>query len=114
MGRRIRALNQAEDWTLVHDEDENKKDFPQHITNTPRRPDVVVYSNTLKVVYLIELTCGDESNFESQRARKEARYQQLLADICATGWKAQLFTVEVGCRGLHHNTLPIYSISLTL
>ena len=39
----IRALDQAEDWTLVHDEDENKKGFPQHITNTPRRPDVVVY-----------------------------------------------------------------------
>ena len=91
---------------MVHDEDENKKGFPQHITNTPQRPDIVVYSNTLKVVYLIELTCGDESNFESQRARKEARYQQLLADICATGWKAQLFTVEVGCRGLYHHTLP--------
>ena len=100
------VFNQAEDWVLVHDEDEVKKGFPQHIVNTPLRPDVVVYSDTLKTVFLIELTCGDEGNFESQRARKETRYQQLLADISATGWKARLFTVEVGCRGLYHHTLP--------
>ena len=71
-----------------------------------QRPDIVVYSDSLKTVYLIELTCGDESNFESQRARKESRYEQLMADICAAGWTAQLFTVEVGCRGLYHHTLP--------
>ena len=76
------------------------------VTNTPLRPDIVVYSDSLKTVYLIELTCGDESNFESQRARKESRYEQLLADISAAGWTAQLFTVEVGCMGLYHHTLP--------
>ena len=100
------VFDQAEDWVLVHDEDEMKKGFPQHIVNTPQRPDIVVFSDTLKTVLLIELTCGDESNFESQRARKEARYEQLLADIGAVGWKARLFTVEVGCRGLYHHTLP--------
>ena len=82
-----------------------KKGFKQHITYTPQRPDIVVHFNNLKVVYMIELTGGDYFNFESQRACKRARYQQLLADICATGWKAQLFTVEVGCRGLCHCTL---------
>ena len=99
-------FDRANDWVLVHDEDEAKKVFPQHIVNTPLRPDIVVYSDTLKIVILIELTCGDESNFESQRARKETRYQQLLADIDVTGWSAQLFTVEVGCRGIYHHTLP--------
>ena len=74
----------------------------EHRANTPQRPDIVLYSNTLIMVYLIELTCGDENNFESQRAR----YQQLLADVCATWWKAQLFTVEVGCQGLYHHTVP--------
>ena len=100
------VFHKAADWMLVHDEDEEKKGFPQHIVNTPLRPDIVVYSNSLKIVFLIELTCGDESNFESQRARKESRYQQLLADIEGTGWSAKLFTVEVGCRGLYHHTLP--------
>ncbi|KAL5254062.1 hypothetical protein ACHWQZ_G013725 [Mnemiopsis leidyi] len=104
--REKRPLDLAKDWVLLHDEDETKKGFPQHITNTPLRPDIVVYSDSLKTVYLIELTCGDESNFESQRARKESRYEQLLADISAAGWTAQLFTVEVGCRGLYHHTLP--------
>ena len=79
---------------------------PQHIVNTPQRPDAVVYSNTLKTVFLLELTCGDESNFEDQRARKEERYSQLLADIGSAGWTTRLFTFEVGCRGFYHHTLP--------
>ena len=102
----VSVIDQAEDWVLIHDEDDVKRSFPQHIVNTPLRPDGVVYSDTLKTVILIELTCGDESNFESQRARKDTRYQQLLADISAKGWKARLFTVEVGCRGMYHHTLP--------
>ncbi len=83
-----------------------QKQFPQHIVNTPQRPDIVVYSDKLKIVFLLELTCGDESNFEDQRARKENRYNQLLADIDAAGWSAKLFTFEVGCRGFYHHTLP--------
>ncbi len=81
--------------------------YNTYLLNTPLKPDIVVYSDTLKIVILIELTyCGDESNFESQWARKETRYQQLLADIDVTGWSAQLFTVEVRCWGIYHHTLP--------
>ena len=96
----------VKDWVIVCDEDERKKEFPQHISNTSQRPDIVVYSDSKKKVFLIELTCGDESKFENQRARKETRYSQLLANIDATDWSSQLFTVEVGCRGFYHHTLP--------
>ena len=55
---------------------------------------------------MIELTCGNEENFEDQRTRKEKRYEQLLVDIESAGWVGDLFTIEVGCRGFYHHTLP--------
>ena len=91
---------------MVFDEDERTRQFPQHIVNTALRPDIVVYSDLLRRVILIELTCGNEENFEDQKARKEKRYEQLLVEIETAGWKGDLFTVEVGCRGFYHHTLP--------
>ena len=66
----------------------------------------MVYSIKYKICVMIELTVGDESNFEAQRMRKEIRYEQLLAQCESAGWSTKLFTVEVGCRGLYHHTLP--------
>ena len=56
-------LERANDWKLVFDEDEMTRQFPQHIVNTALRPDVVIFSDTLRNVILIELTCGNEVNF---------------------------------------------------
>ncbi|XP_063680027.1 uncharacterized protein LOC134815422 [Bolinopsis microptera] len=99
-------LEEGNDWKLVFDEDERTRQFPQHIVNTALRPDVVIYSNTLRKVILIELTCGNEENFEDQRSRKEKRYEELMVEIETAGWEGYLFTVEVGCRGFYHHTLP--------
>lgn len=96
-------------WTVLqtgHDADDEKRGFPNHIVNTSIRPDMVVYFKSLKKVFLIDLTCGDESNFEDHWASKESRYQLLLADIEGTGWSASLFTIKVGWRGFYHHTLP--------
>ena len=61
----------------------------------------------MREVILIELTCGDESNFSDQVVRKEARYnRELIPGIENGGWKAKLFTVEIGCRGFWHHTVP--------
>lgn len=38
---------------IVFDEDDRQRNFPQHITSTGKRPDVVIYSNKLKKVYLM-------------------------------------------------------------
>ena len=99
-------LEEANDWKVVFDEDDKKRQFPQHIVNTALRPDIVIYSDLLRRAILIELTCGNEENFEDQKARKEKRYEQLLVEIETAGWKGDLFTVEVGCRGFYHHTLP--------
>jgi hypothetical protein len=84
----------------MFDKDERTRQFPQMIVCTALRPDIVIYSETLRRVILIELTCGNEENFEDQKARKhckQRRYEQLLVEIETAGWNGDLFTVEVGC-----------------
>ena len=39
---------------------------------------------------MVELTCGNEENFEDQKARKLRRYEQLLVEIETAGWKGDL------------------------
>ena len=58
-------------------------------------------------VILVELTVGDESNLSDQVERKQARYnRELIPKLLGSGWKARLFTVEIGCRGFWCHTLP--------
>ena len=98
---------EAKDWKILWDEDKYPAHFPQHIYNTAERPDIVVWSDSSKQVILIELTCGDESNFGDQVERKENRYnRELIPGINNGDWTAKLFTVEIGCRGLWHHTAP--------
>jgi len=105
--KRDSPFGAATDWRIIWDEDLFPVEFPQNICGTPQRPDIVVWSETSKEVILIELTVGDESNFSDQVVRKEARYnRELMPGIVASGWKARLFTIEIGCRGFWHHTVP--------
>ena len=57
-------LHLASDWVIVSDL-QNSYIFPGHIALTSLRPDIVIFSNSLKRVILIELTCPWEENMES-------------------------------------------------
>jgi hypothetical protein len=94
-------LNGANDWKVLIDYDNNPIVFPVDILATNARPDIVIYSRSKKVVFLIELTCPSEENFDDARLRKENRYATLLDAITPTktGWTARLFTLEIGARG---------------
>ena len=95
-------FERAKDWMLIWDEDTLPAQFPQHIYNISERPDIVVRSDSLREVVLIELTCGDKSYFSDKVARKEARYnRRLIPGIDWCDWKAQLITVERGRRGTY-------------
>ena len=75
--------------------------FSQHKYCTSEKPDIDVWSDEGREVMLVELTVGDESNFEDQVDLKRARYnRELIPGRLNSGWKAQLFTVEIGFRGL--------------
>ena len=94
----------ASDWVIDVDL-ESKLCFPVHILATSERPDIVIYSDSLKIVILIELTCPAEENFESSRTYKLDRYGNLVSLVELNGWKCHHFPVEVGARGYYARSL---------
>ena len=57
-------LHQASDWVLLGNLD-GSFSFTPHIAFTELRPDITIFSNKLKRVILIELTCPYEENMEA-------------------------------------------------
>ena len=51
------------------------------------------------LVYILELIVPHEDNIGAAHERKQRRYEGLVAELEATGWKVDYFPVEVGCRG---------------
>ena len=91
-------LHQASDWVLLGDLD-GSFSFPPHIAFTELRPDIIIFSNNLKRVILIELTCPCEENMEAWQNAKVNKYMPLKSVIGNNGWNVDLFAVEVGARG---------------
>ena len=71
----------ANDWKLLIDYDHSPYIFPEHICITDERPDIVIWSNSLKMVLLIELTCPADEHIAAANIRKAARYLSLGARI---------------------------------
>ena len=83
------------------DFDAKQVEFPPTILATSLRPDIVLWSVMSRVVVLIELTCPAEEGMAAAQLRKETKYSELLDNINATNvWKASLWTLEIGARGL--------------
>ena len=49
---------------------------------------------------IFELTVPFETNATNAKKRKQDRYATLISDLECTGYKAMLYTIEIGCRGL--------------
>ena len=49
-------LEQASDWCITADLPEMSYHFPAHVAVTGKKPDIVLWSNSLKKIILIELT----------------------------------------------------------
>ena len=93
-------LDGATDWKMLVDYNHDIYIFPVHIFPTTKRPDILLYSDSLKLVILSELTCPMEEGMEAARIRKIARYKSMTENIPKfSGYTAELFTVEVGARG---------------
>ena len=99
-------LDIALDWTVHLDLRTAPVQFPPHILVTLERPDIVIFSNLLKVVIMIELTSPAEENIEKWRVEKNTKYNKLAEYIIEGGiWKPYVFTIEVGARGFVNNTI---------
>jgi len=96
-------LTSANDWNLLIDYTHRTIVFPPSIYATNQRPDGVIWSKMSRSVILLELTCCAEEGLKAAQLRKEVRYQELIENVRASGWRAELLTIEVGARGLIGN-----------
>ena len=94
----VGQLTRARDWKMLVDIGQQLV-FPAEIAATTLRPDLVLWSPSLKSVYITELTVPWENSVEEAYERKKLRYTELAADAQQRGWKAKVYPVEVGCRG---------------
>ena len=74
--------------------------FPQHITPTDSRPDIVWWCEGSRSLWLLELTVSFEPQMEDAQQRKQSKYQDLVEASRDAGYTTELITVEVGSRGL--------------
>lgn len=103
--KRTTLLSNTNDWKLLIDLDQ-KILYPPEIYATSQRPDIVIWSNKIKSVLNIELTCPAEEGIDSAQVRKQARYFDLNCKAKDKGWSASTLTIEVGARGFVARTLP--------
>ncbi|KAL3973956.1 proto-oncogene serine/threonine-protein kinase Pim-1 [Sarotherodon galilaeus] len=73
--------------------------FPTEIKTTTLRPDLVLWSTSQKLAYVIELTVPWEEAIEEAFERKKLQYANLAAEAEDRSWKIKVRPVEVGCRG---------------
>ena len=104
---RANLLNGAYDWELRTDLDKMLI-FPSHIAITNKRPDLIIWSDSIKRVLLVELTVPWEANLETAYERKREKYEPLRAECEDRGWVCKVLPVEVGCRGYIARSITSY------
>ena len=91
-------LSAGAQWNMRSDLDCQLK-FPQEITITSLRPDIVLWSTATKTVIMAELTVLWEEGMEAAFERKRDKYSELASECSEARWRAFIYPVEVGCRG---------------
>ena len=93
-------LDGANYWQLLVDFMDAQIVFPPEIFCKNERPDIIIWSNCLLKVILIELTCPADENIFEAHIRKETKYLPLVTEIRrTTKWEVHFLTIEVGVRG---------------
>ena len=80
----VGILHHASDSILLGDLNKTYF-FPGHIVFAQLRPDIMIFSNTLRKVSLIELTCSSEENMKSWHGTKINKYLALKTIIESKG-----------------------------
>ena len=95
---KVGLLHSAPKWKILYDF-QGSPTVPSFLTVTTLRPDIVLYSCSIKAVIIIELTCPCEENMPYWHDKKRENYHSLCTSIKANGWRVFFFAVEVGARG---------------
>jgi hypothetical protein len=91
-------LSPAHDWQSLFDYHDHTITFPTDICTTNSRPNIIIWSLSIRKVILIGLTCPSEENIQTAKIRKTERYTPLHQQVQPAGWAVSLFLVEAGVR----------------
>ena len=97
----------TKDWKMAADLKE-AVDFSHHIVHTQERPDIMIWSNTVKHVIIVELTVPWERNMEEDFERKKLHYENLFMECEDKGWVCQMISIDVGCCAFISQTTTSY------
>ena len=105
----MKLLNGASDWKVSVDL-KTSQQFPVHIIQTEKWPDIVVWSNSKKSILFIELTVPWEENRKEAHKQKKNWYETLRADCMEKRWICHVIHIEVSSRGfLGHSVISFLS-----
>ena len=91
-------LSGATDWVVAGDLPQLGP-YPHAVKKSGQRPDIVLYSEILLKMILVELTVPYESRIEERHQYKLAKYDDLASQVRSAGYAARVMAVEVGARG---------------
>ena len=105
----MKLLNGASDWKVSADL-KTSLQFPVHIIQTEKWPDIVAWSDSKKSVLLIELTVPWEENREEAHEHRKNRYETQRADCEEKGWICHEIPIEISCRSfIGHSVISFLS-----
>ena len=79
---------------------------------TDKRPDPIMYSNSIKRIIWWELTCPVEENISKNHDMKLDKYAELQVDCQNAGWSCFNVAIEVGARGFAAESLQRAATSI--
>ena len=104
------VLNVSRDWKLQVDLPETPLRIPEQVAATFQRPDIILTSEAVKQLIVIELTVPTEARVGISSELKRTKYEEGVATAARMkGWSTVIYTVEMGCRGF-----PAYSMGRML
>ena len=87
-------------YCIAVDLEEQDYNFPSHITSTNLRPDLVIWSDQHRRLYIVELTVCFETGFDKAERRKEERYSELAENARRSGYRSTILPIQIGSRGI--------------
>ena len=86
--------------------------FPIHIAHTNQHPDMVMWSDSAKMVFIVELTVPWDVNVEWTFERILARCGQLKGPCEDQDWTWQVLPTEMGCQWFVGQSTITFLISI--
>ena len=113
-------LEKATDWQLKfdlnYDENGTKRGtfFPETVLVTGKLPDGIIWSESTKIIYLLELSCSWEERHVEAHCRKMKRYADIESQLTVLTWTVHHLPFEIGSRGYNSPTVNVMLKSLGL